>query len=282
MSHSGYRETAESGRQIAARPRWLAENADKAWGEKFFLLYTPLWIGQVALATVLGWSTRLSEAGLLLHAALVWAPLLVVPWLWRVSARSGLRWYQSYWFKANVYIALFSLLGNYFGSEYFFDVLGMVYKYPQLHLTFDAALVGSGRQSVPLIMYLLTPAYFMTYHTTAVVALRRLRTAWPRGAALVFPLAVGALAYGWAWLETFAMANPLLREVFYYHRLERMLTYGSAVYACFFITSFPIFYFLDETESARWSLKQTVAAALAAAMLTFWLLDLLTHVIGSI
>ena len=33
-----------------------------------------------------------------------------------------------YWFKANLYIAIFNFAGNYFGSEYFFDVLGMVYE----------------------------------------------------------------------------------------------------------------------------------------------------------
>ena len=59
-------------------------------------------------------------------------------------------------------IAIFNFAANYFGSEYFFDVLGMVYDYPMIELTFDSALVGSGEQRVPLIMYLLTQAYFIT------------------------------------------------------------------------------------------------------------------------
>src|SRR5437899_8090148 len=36
---------------------------------------------------------------------------------------------------------------------YSFDVMGMVYNYPHLHWTFDSALLGSGKQVVPIIMY---------------------------------------------------------------------------------------------------------------------------------
>jgi cycloeucalenol cycloisomerase len=161
------------------------------------------------------------------------------------------------------------------------DVLGMVYNYPNLHWTFDATLVGTGVQHTPVMMYILTHAYFMTYHTTAMVVLRRLRTSrLGQSSAWVFPIAIFAAAYFWAWMETFAMANPALAEVFYYKDLNRMLSIGSITYSCFFITSFPIFHWLDEKLNDTWGLFRTTAAALSASMLTFFLLDLWTKYIG--
>ena len=263
-------------------PHWFSANPDKAWGEKFFLVYSPVWILLIGLVVAFKLSTRLGDAGLLAFALLVALPLIVVPLFVRKGGQSGLRWYQTYWFKADVFIILFSFIGNYFGSEYFFDVLGMVYHYPQVHLTFDSALVGSGQQMVPVIMYLFTMAYFMTYHTTAVILLRRIRTSRVRWVAWLFPLAIVVAAFAWAWLETSAMANPLMQGIFYYRDMNRMLLYGSLVYACFFITSFPIFYFLDEKPGKPWSLLQAAASSLSASMLTLLLLDLVTKAIGHI
>lgn len=194
----------------------------------------------------------------------------------------GNRWYQTYWFKANIYIFVFSIFGNYFGSEYFFDVLGMVYKFDNLQWNLDSALLGSGEQKVPLIMYFLTHAYFMTYHTSAVVVLRRIRTSGLPGVVLLFPLCVFAIGYFWAWMETTAMANPMIQSYFYYKDMARMLAFGSISYACYFVASFPIFYYLDEHEHAKWDLQKTVFAALSASMLTFYLLDMWTAYIGNI
>ena len=157
-------------------PHWFSANPDKAWGEKFFLIYIPIWISLMIVTGLLGLTRNTGEIGSLIHAALIVLPLLLVPLLVHRESSLGRRWYQTYWFKANLYIFIFSFFGNYFGSEYFFDVLGMVYNYPRIHWNFDSALVGSGRQHVPLTMYFLTQAYFMTYHTTAVVVLRRIKT----------------------------------------------------------------------------------------------------------
>ncbi|MGH8646606.1 MAG: hypothetical protein ACREX4_19970 [Gammaproteobacteria bacterium] len=76
--------------------------------------------------------------------------------VWLAPPYTGKRWHESYWFKANLYLFVFGFFGNYFGSEYFFDVLGMVYVYPSATTTLDSALLGSGGQKVPLIMYFYT------------------------------------------------------------------------------------------------------------------------------
>lgn len=257
-----------------AAPRWFSDNPSKAWGEKFFLLYSPIWMTVMGLVMGLGITDRVGEWGFLVIGLVVSLPLIVVPAAIRNETSLGRAWHQTYWFKANLYIAIFNFAANYFGSEYFFDVLGMVYNYPMIELTLDATLVGSGEQRVPVVMYLLTQAYFMTYHTTAIVVLRRVRTSRLPIGTFLWPLLVVVVAYFWAWMETRAMANPWIATQFYYKDMDRMLAYGSLFYSLYFIASFPIFYNLDEKPDTNWNLKITAAAACSAALIMLFLLDL--------
>ena len=246
----------------------------------------------MALMMLTGWDKTASDSVLLLHGCLVAFPLFIVPMILRrgknpsnarsQSPLSKSHWSQSYWCKANLYMGVFGFFGNYVGSEYFFDVLGMVYHYPNATTTLDSALVGEGEQKVPLIMYLYTHAYFMTYHTTAIVVLRRILTSGILGSGIVFIPAVFIIGYGWAWLETKSMANPLMASSFYYENMSAMLTYGTIIYALYFVVSFPVFYFLDENAEARWDNVKTVAAALSVSMLVFYLLDVAAHITGSL
>lgn len=258
---------------------WFSANPDKAWVEKFFLAYSPVWMASMAMMMVTGWDRGFDDSALLLHAFGTALPVLVIPAL--IAKRYTDRpWHQAYWFKANLYLIVFGFFGNYFGSEYFFDVLGMVYVYPNATTNLDAALVGSGQQKVPLIMYAYTHVYFMTYHATANIVLRRLRGL--PGGVLLFPTLVFGIGYFWAFMETRAMANPLIAQSFYYQKMDVMLAYGSAIYAVYFIASFPIWYFLDESRDRPWSLTQTVAGALSASMLTFYMLDFAARWVGSL
>lgn len=261
---------------------WFSSNPDKAWVEKFFLVYSPLWMMQMGVVMFMGWDKSLTDGLLLLQCTITALPAILVPALMH-KKHSDKPWYESYWFKANLYLFIFGFFGNYFGSEYFFDVLGMVYNYPNATTNLDASLLGSGEQKVPLIMYLLTHVYFMTYHSSANIVLRRLRnldlplTTW-----LLFPIFVFGIGYFWAFMETTAMANPLMASSFYYEKMDLMLKYGSAIYATYFIASFPIYYFIDENREKPWSLLQTVAAGLSASMLTFYMLDAASHLIGNL
>jgi cycloeucalenol cycloisomerase len=263
-------------------PRWFSENASKAWGEKFFLIYSPIWMSMMGLVMGLGVTARVGEWGFLAIGVAAALPLVVVPALIRDERPLGRRWYQTYWFKANLYIAIFNFAANYFGTEYFFDILGMVYEYPMIELTLDATLVGSGEQRVPVMMYLLTQAYFITYHTTAVIVLRRIRTSRLPIGPMLWPILLFAVAYFWAWMETKAMANPWIESQFYYRDMERMLAYGSLFYSLYFVASFPIFYHLDEEREASWSLTITVAAACTASMIMMFLLDFAAAIFGPI
>ncbi|MEM7136499.1 MAG: hypothetical protein AAF500_07970 [Myxococcota bacterium] len=260
-------------RAVERVPRWFSENESKAWGEKFFLAYSPMWMIAIGLVMAFGLTHIVGDWGFLAIGLFVAAPLVVVPLLIRDEAALGRRWYETYWFKANLYIAIFNFAANYFGTEYFFDVLGMVYRYPAIDWNLDSWLVGSGEQRVPVVMYLLTQAYFMTYHTTAVVVLRRLRTSRLSLFRAAWPLLILAVAYTWAWIETRAMANPLIEAQFYYENPERMRSHGSLFYALYFVASFPIFYPLDEDRRANWSLTKVAGAACAAGLIMLFLLD---------
>ncbi len=259
---------------------WWSRNPSKAWGEKFFLLYTPFWMLGMGALMKSGAGARWGDVALNAALLVILAPLLIVPALVRDETALGRRWFETYWFKLNLWIAIFAVIGSYFGSEYFFDVLGMVYNYPQLHWSLDSVLLGSGQQRVPLIMYASAHFYFVTYHTAAVVVMRRVRTSRQLGARWLWPLIVLVTAYFFAWAETFFMTDASIAAQFYYRDLPRMLRWGSLFYACYFFISFPMIYRLDEEPDDNWSLRRTSIEALAAGMLVLLLLDSVTRVVG--
>jgi cycloeucalenol cycloisomerase len=261
-----------------AAGRWLSANPDKAWAERFFLVYTPLWMVTFGIVQRSRIGDRLGDAGNLAIAFAIFAPLWIFPALF---AETGRRWSESYWFKFNLWILVYSAIGSYFLSEYFFDVLGMVYNYPHLHWRFDSALLGSGKQTVPLMMYLHAHYFFVGYHTTAVVVMRRVRTSALNAHPLVGALVVALAAWFWAFAEIRMTTAPSLADQFRYEDLAWALRYGALVYACYFIVSFPMVYRLDEPPDDRWTVGRTTIEALAAGMLTFVLLDLVTHAIGA-
>lgn len=280
-------KTSTVGAPIAAqssqhtKPSWFSKNPEKAWVEKAFLIYSPVWMVLMGVMMITGWDKTFSDGALLIHGFVVALPVFLFPMLLH-HKNSTLPWHQSYWFKANLYLFLFGFFGNYIGSEYFFDVLGMVYHYPNATTTLDATLVGQGEQRVPVIMYLYTHAYFMTYHTTGVILLRRiLSSGIPLIHLGIIPLAF-AVGIAWAWLETKAMANPLMASSFYYTNMPAMLKFGSIIYATYFVVSFPIFYHLDENAAAPWDSIKVIAASLSASMLVLYLLETCAHWVGQL
>lgn len=57
-------------------------------------------------------------------------PCVLLPWLLEHKADKSRPWSQKYWVKANVWIAIFSFIGNYFWTHYFYTVLGAEYTFP--------------------------------------------------------------------------------------------------------------------------------------------------------
>ena len=264
---------------------WLSDDPGKAWAERFFLLYSPVWIAEVALVMTTGMLTRWGDAGFLAFSLLTALPLLLVPAYYhrRVPALAATPWHRSYWFKLNLWIFLFVWIGTYFLTHYFFEVLGMRYAFPT-RWNLGAGLVGQGRD-IPVFMYPLTQAYFVTYHVAMIVVLRRLHRGLGdlsgRPARRLALLAVGAaLAYAVAYAETYFMASDFLRDLFWYQDKPRMLRWGSLFYACYFFVSLPLLYRMDEPPRPAWTPGRAALEALAAGMLVFMILDAITLALG--
>jgi cycloeucalenol cycloisomerase len=272
--------------------RWLSPNRDRAFAEKLYLLFLPVFLAYNALIQQLGWL----DAGNLWHVAQnlgMWLPwcVLLPAWLRR---HSPIPWHRSAWFKLNLYMAVWVFYATYFHTEYFFAVLGLRYRFPAVTWTFDSALVGPDEataaasfQKVPLGMYLNAIAFFLVYHTLAVVCMRRVRGATlgfgPLARRLAWAAIVVAAALFFAWAETRLYITDEAEANVWYLDLERMLRLGSVFYALYFVVSFPNVYRLDERpDQPPWSLGRTVVEASFVAMTSLLLLDLWARALGPI
>ena len=272
--------------------KWFSPNEEKAWGEKFFLSFIPVFFIYNAGIQKLGWL----DAGNFWHVAqnfAMWVPYcLVLPaWLRRDS---GVPWRESYWFKFNLYMAVWIFFATYFHTEYFFTLLGLRYRFPEVTLYLDSALVGepeataSGNwMKIPVGMYLNSVAFFIVYHTAAVVGMRRVRAmtaSWGDGAQRLGWIAiVAAAALFFAWAETFFYITEDAAANVWYVDVPAMLKYGSLFYAIYFVVSFPNVYRLDESpDEPVWSLSRCVVEASFVAMTTLMLLELWAQWIGPI
>jgi cycloeucalenol cycloisomerase len=279
-------------RSSTSAVRWFSANPDKAWAEKFFLTFVPVFFVYNGVIQSTGWL----DANDFWHLAQnfgMWMPycLLLPAWIRR---HSGVPWQESYWFKFNLYMFVFVFMVTYFHTEYFFELLGLSYRFDGVSLYFDAALVGPDEaaagmawKKVPLGMYLNSVAFFIVYHTMAVVCMRRVRTMTfslgrraQRGAWLAI---VAASALFFAWAETRLYITQAASGNVWYVDLEAMLIYGSLFYSMYFLVSFPSVFRMDEEMSrSRWSLSRTTIEAFAAGAISLLLLDLWANFVGPI
>lgn len=273
---------------------WFSRNPDKAWGEKFFLAFLPLFLIVNGTIMRMGW-LDVGNFWNVMQNLLMWVPycLLLPAYLRR---NSGVVWHQSYWFKFNLYMFVYVFFATYFHTEYFFSTLGIRYHFPKVSWYLDSALLGPNEttasatfQKVPPGMYFNAIAFFVIYHSCSVVLMRRVRSltldASPMLRPLLWVITVAAASYFFAWAETYfyVASTELSKNNVWYVDLPRMLSIGSACYALYFIISFPNVYRLDEDAGCeRWSLYRTVTEAAAVSMLIMLLLDLFTWVVGPI
>ena len=272
--------------------RWFSANPDKAWGEKFFLVFIPVFLAYNAVVQQAGWL----DAGTFWHVTqnlLMWVPYCLVLPLW-LRRNSGVPWQESYWFKFNLYMAVWIFFATYYHTEYFFELLGLRYRFPEVGLYFDSALVGPDEagaaaawKKVPLGMYFNSVAFFIVYHTAAVVCMRRVRgltLAWSASLRrMAWVLIVLATALFFAWAETYLYITDEASANVWYVDVPAMLRWGSIFYAMYFVVSFPNVFRLDETmELPRWTLARTVIEACFVALVSMTLLDLWANFLGPI
>jgi cycloeucalenol cycloisomerase len=256
---------------------WLGDDPAKAWAELYFLAQTPLWIAAVALVIVTGWFGTWGDVGYLTFGFVAAAPAVVGPLLLRSRPGRAEPPWRGYWFRFNLWCFVLVAFGTYFGTGYFFDLMGMRYGFP-VEWTFEAEVAGRGDGTVPVFMYPLTQAYFVTYYAVGVVVLRGLRRRYGLGLA-GSALVVAVLAYGTAFAETFFMANEQLSAYFSYADRGRMLALGSFGYATYFVVGLPMVYRMDE-DGTRWSVGRVMLEALATCMMILVGLELWAKLVG--
>jgi cycloeucalenol cycloisomerase len=245
---------------------WLAKNKAKRWTELFFFFYSFTWIFWcLCILVPLKIYESLDEWGYLGIGLVASLPCLLVPIFYQSKADARKPWYKRYWVKANLWIAVFSFVGNYIWTHYFYNLLGASYTFPAHRLN-----------DVPITLYFMTHAYFCFYHSLSNMFIRRIRNATESYGNVVMWMAesvgVFVLAYLTAYGETVTIAH------FPYYQFvdrERMYTVGSLFYAIYFFVSFPMFYRMDEdTRSAsHYSLWGSFVDSLGASMLVTLLLD---------
>lgn len=139
---------------------WLGGSPGKRWTEVFFLAYSPFWMiwalcvlvpfkmYEVRAAPDPSCSSDLhcpdsdarrllrlldtqdfSKLDYLMTGVSAALPCVVIPYFFQTPLDRKKPWHRRYWVKANLWIAAFSYVGNYFWTHYFFEVLGAKYTF---------------------------------------------------------------------------------------------------------------------------------------------------------
>lgn len=252
---------------------WLAHKSNpmKREFEVWALGYTAVWIAAFGVVVVQQLYEQFDEHSYMKLCVSLSLPYLLQPLLFPLPSERHLPLTERYSFKANVWIAIFSFIGNYWYTHYFYTVLRARYSFPAHRLN-----------DVPIALFFATHFYFVTYHTFSNILLRAVTSRFAKGIACsaLFWLVVLAFSYFTAFMETLTISS------FPYYSFEnRFMAYtlGSAFYGIYFIVSFPVFLLLDEDlqgvpkkdlkAGTPHTLFQTVMEVLGASMLVLCLLD---------
>jgi cycloeucalenol cycloisomerase len=273
----------------AKQSKWFSANPDKAFAEKLFMSYLVFFLAYETLLQTMGW-VNVGDFWGTVTTLITWLPYLVfLPAFLRRN--SGIPWYQSYWFKLNVYMAVWVFFASYFHTIWFFKFLGMRYDFPHQFLDFqclgcgpDPATARADFQAVPLSRYLDTMGFFTVYHTYSVVAMRRVKNVTLRLSPLsqktAWVVIVAVAAFFFAWAETFGYIQAPVNHISWYLDRDAMLRVGSTAYGLLFLVSFPNVFRLDETVDTKWTLTRCIVEASFVSMLTLFLIDLWARIHG--
>lgn len=233
--------------------RWLSENPDKAWMERYVLLYSPIWMVIITVVQFGGFLANWTDWQHLVLGLVLCLPLWAAPWVARDRPRAA-----AHAERFNLVILLLSVLQAYFGSKLFFNAFGMQYH-------FNTRLMLNG---TPVFLYLLTVAYFSTYYVIMGVLLRAFRTRRPVPGQAAQWIARAVISYAVAFAETATMANERLSAYFSYRDPKFVMLWGSICYGTIFFITLPLFTELDEDpKAAPDSNKKLVWRTLALNML---------------
>jgi cycloeucalenol cycloisomerase len=216
--------------------RLLSSNPSKRWAELFLLAYSPIWIVAITLCEVTRCFARWGDVGHMAFGLALSLPIWLVPLMWPGAADRGLPLASRHIVRFNFFIFVWTFLQVWFGSDLFFDFLGMEYHFP---VTWTA-------HRTPVFLYFVTIAYFSTYYVIMQIAWRAFRTHFPAAPPVARLAVLLALGYAIAFTETSGMATDMMREYFRYRDKTFTLVFGSLCYGTIFVVSLPLVYRLDE------------------------------------
>mmetsp|Transcript_16299 Transcript_16299/g.32916 ORF Transcript_16299/g.32916 Transcript_16299/m.32916 type:complete len:321 (+) Transcript_16299:87-1049(+) len=244
---------------------WLPHDDDtgKRAYEVWVLAYSVVWMGCFGFIIAL----ELYEAFDASTYFVLCGGLALPLWVQALRAASVRGGGAMHALRAQLWVAVFGFIGNYWYTHYFYSVLRARYTMPSWRLN-----------DVPIAMYFATHFYFASYHVFANLVLRKVRTRYAAGVArdVLFVGLVLAMSYAVAFMETLTISHfP------YYDFEDRAMAYtvGSAFYGLYFVVSFPIYFAIDE---ATWttplapgrSFVEIAISSLGAGMTVLLMLDL--------
>ena len=219
--------------------------------EIFALCFTPFWIGSFALIILGRLYEHFDPYAYDYVCWLIALPLFLQPLFFPScgvsspdEARPVLARYST---KAMVWLAVYSFIGNYWFTHYFYSVLKAKYTMPGVLRLND----------VPTCTFPATQFYFTTYHTFSNLLLRKVRTSFEAGTrrTLLYVGVVLVFSYFTAFTETLAMsAFPL----FSFEDPFLVQTVGSAFYGMYFVVSYPAFNYFDDNVDSEAKQQVTV------------------------
>ena len=249
--------------------------------EMFCLYYSPVWMAAMAVVVIFQLYESFTAQTYNLFCGSLALPLILQPILFPScglnSPDVARPWHQRFAFKANIWLAIYSFIGNYWYTHYFYSVLKASYTMPATRLN-----------NVPLAMFFATHAYFSSYHVLSNACLRKVKSSYKEGwlRTLLYVSVVCALSYFTAFMETLSIS------AFPYYRFEdryTAYTVGSAFYGIYFLVSFPAFVILDDhidsekSKSSRGhvvTLWETIVQSCGYGMMILCLLDFVRLYIG--
>lgn len=278
--------------------------------EIYTLIYTAIWIGIFAFVVAFQVYESLDAWGYLYLCGGLSLPFLLQPFLLPScgmgSPDERRKWYARYSTKANLWIAVYSFIGNYWYTHYFYSVLKASYSMPAHRLN-----------NVPIALYFATHFYFSTYHAFSNVLLRWVTRSFEKGlmrnilvsacrintvavycmreisaltatihdalpfSKIKFWSVVISFSYFTAFMETLTISSYP-----YYSFEDKHMAYttGSAFYGIYFLVSFPTFFYfetqIDYKQGKHATLWDTLVSSCGAGMMILCLLDFVRLYIG--
>jgi cycloeucalenol cycloisomerase len=246
--------------------------------EKFCAYYSPIWMSIFAIIVAFQLYEDFDAMAYNLVCLGCALPFLlqpiILPSAMLGSPDAKRPFFERYSTKANLWLFVYSFIGNYWYTHYFYSVLNASYTMPSTRLN-----------NVPIAFFFATHFYFSSYHVFSNTCLRKIKTTYQTGLKrkVLYIFTVLFLSYFTAFMETLTISSfP------YYSFEDRDMAYtiGSAFYGIYFIVSFPAFLEFDEDIDAaddnkrRVTLWDTFKESCGYGMMILCLLDFVRLYIG--